>query len=305
MANQTLKNTNVNELPTTGDIARDDYLIVHNSEITSRIKFKDVFISKENTTFGQEINDLYEKLEGLQKIVNNMPTNDTTYKKEELDSKLETKADAGNVVSPGTLAKDYMTTDLINTKIQSRAMKVDVYTKAEVDAKIDAVRSSVQSLEQTIDALDKKLDTTTKPLIDLVEDKIADGNVSRTVSWNNIVDVPASITGDYNDLLNKPTSSVIPTVSNTTAGLMTPEYKAKLDSIDSGSGSLKASVQKYTSGFKTSSGWDRNGLSGLSVDNIHFGGNSSNPTITWTMSKSGKQYYFEFREYGATFRQTK
>ena len=284
MATQTLKNTNVNELPTTGDIARDDYLIVHNSEITSRIKFKDVFISKENTTFGQEINDLYEKLEGLQKIVNNMPTNDTTYKKEELDSKLETKADAGNVVSPGTLAKDYMTTDLINTKIQSRAMKVDVYTKAEVDAKIDAVRSSVQSLEQTIDALDKKLDTTTKPLIDLVEDKIADGNVSRTVSWNNIVDVPASITGDYNDLLNKPTSSVIPTVSNTTAGLMTPEYKG---------------------GFKTSSGWVRNGLSGLSVDNIHFGGNASNPTITWTLSQSGKQYQFIFREYGASFNQTK
>ena len=72
MADQTLKNTNISELPDTGDIRGDDYIIVHNSEITTKIKFKDVFITKENTTFGQEINDLYEKLEGLKETVNNM-----------------------------------------------------------------------------------------------------------------------------------------------------------------------------------------------------------------------------------------
>lgn len=173
MADQTLKNTNISELPDTGDIRGDDYIIVHNSEITTKIKFKDVFITKENTTFGQEINDLYEKLEGLKETVNNMPTNDTTYPRQEMDAKLESKAEISNVISPVELSRDYMTSDIINSKIQSRAMKVDVYTKTEVDEKLAAVRSAVHSVEQSIERLEDKIDTSVLPLIDIVEDKIA------------------------------------------------------------------------------------------------------------------------------------
>ncbi|MDB4464563.1 hypothetical protein N9033_00665 [bacterium] len=172
MGNQTLKNTSISELPDTGDIRGDDYIIVHNSEITAKIKFKDVFITKENTTFGQEINDLYEKLEGLKETVNNMPTNSTTYPRQELDAKLESKAEISNVISPSEISRDYMTNDLINSKIQSRAMKSDVYTKTEVDEKVAAVRSAVQSVEQSIERLENKIDTSVQPLIDIVEDKI-------------------------------------------------------------------------------------------------------------------------------------
>ena len=67
MGNSTIKKVNINDLPETTDVSSGDYIIVQGIDQTARIKFADIIFGKENTTFGQEINELYSRIDSLEK----------------------------------------------------------------------------------------------------------------------------------------------------------------------------------------------------------------------------------------------
>jgi uncharacterized coiled-coil protein SlyX len=47
----------------------DDYIIIQNETRTSRIQIKDLILSKDNVTFGQEINDIYKRVSELTTVI--------------------------------------------------------------------------------------------------------------------------------------------------------------------------------------------------------------------------------------------
>lgn len=69
MANIISKTVNINDLPIEIDINPEDHIILQNEIKTYRVKFKDLIINKDNTTFGQEINDLYSRVNELNTLV--------------------------------------------------------------------------------------------------------------------------------------------------------------------------------------------------------------------------------------------
>lgn len=69
MANVISKTVNINDLPVEIDINPSDHIIVQNELKTYRVQFKDVIFNKENTTFGQEINELYVRVNELNTLV--------------------------------------------------------------------------------------------------------------------------------------------------------------------------------------------------------------------------------------------
>lgn len=69
MATNISKTVNVNDLPVEQDVNSEDHIIVQNDIKTYRIKFKDLIFNKENTTFGQEINELYSRVNDLNTMV--------------------------------------------------------------------------------------------------------------------------------------------------------------------------------------------------------------------------------------------
>lgn len=69
MASRISKTVNINDLPVESDINSEDHIILQNEIKTYRVKFKDVIINKDNTTFGQEINDLYSRVNELNTLV--------------------------------------------------------------------------------------------------------------------------------------------------------------------------------------------------------------------------------------------
>ena len=148
-----LKQTNITELPVSGDISGEDYIIVQGEEITTRVQFKDVYITKENTTFGQEINDLYEKIDKLTEIVDGIPASQDVYTKSETDVKLSSKLNTADSLTSAQLEDKYHPKTIIDAKVQSRAAKTEVYTKAEVDAKISGVSTTIDSLADRVDEL--------------------------------------------------------------------------------------------------------------------------------------------------------
>tara|TARA_B100000676_G_C17807565_1_gene695640 strand:- start:129 stop:767 length:639 start_codon:yes stop_codon:yes gene_type:complete len=67
MASNTIKKVNIDDLPINSDVSTTDYFLVQGPDHTFRIKFGDIIIGKENTTFGQEINELYSRVGALEK----------------------------------------------------------------------------------------------------------------------------------------------------------------------------------------------------------------------------------------------
>lgn len=141
MGTQPLKYTNIDDLPVSGDINSDDYLIVQGSEVTTRVQFSDFVFGKENTTFGQEINDLYEKLEAVTSQIDDLPKTTDTYNKSEVDQKLDTKADSNTVYTKNIIDGKFLVT----------------YKKSEIDSKISAIENKLEELSK-IDDLNNKLD---------------------------------------------------------------------------------------------------------------------------------------------------
>jgi hypothetical protein len=153
MSAQVLKNTNIGDLPESGDIHADDYLIIHNDELTTRVKFKDLYITKENTTFGQEINDLYEKIEALSGSLDSVAISNDTYSKTEMDDKLASKSNTGSSMTSAEIDNKYYTRSIVDAKLNSRAGKIDVYIKSEVDSLISGAHSEINRLSGLIDQI--------------------------------------------------------------------------------------------------------------------------------------------------------
>ena len=185
MGQSILKQTNISELPISGDISGEDYIIVQGSEVTTRVQFKNVYISKENTTFGQEINDLYEKLEGLTSIVNEMPRNTTTYTKSEIDTKLSAKLNTSSSLTAPEIENKYYSKEVIDGKFLSRPLKTDTYSKADIDSKIKGLRDSIESLQNTVQGLYSRIE-----YLEMIHDEEKEKHFVPVI--------------DYNDLINRP-----------------------------------------------------------------------------------------------------
>lgn len=185
MGQDHLKQTNVSELPETGDILADDYLIVQGKEVTARIKFKDIYITKENTTFGQEINDLYEKVEALSDLVGDSSSSAEVYTKSEIDEKLTAKANTASSLTASEIQDQYHDKKIVDAKIQSRAAKIDVYTKSEAEALVSGLKDQVSSFQKELQDMMTRVEYL-EGLHDMYKE-------------NHFVPVI-----DYNDLINKP-----------------------------------------------------------------------------------------------------
>lgn len=75
MGSTTISNTvNIIDLPVDVNLADTDYIIVQNDTRTFRLQIQDLIITKDNTTFGQEINDLYARVAELTTIISDLQT---------------------------------------------------------------------------------------------------------------------------------------------------------------------------------------------------------------------------------------
>lgn len=308
MGLDTLKQTNISELPISGDISGEDYIIVQGKEVTTRVQFKDVYISKENTTFGQEINDLYEKMEGLTTAIQDVPTTTSTYTKSEIDSKLDTKQNLSGSLNSTEIETSYYKKNIIDGKFLSRPLKSEVYTKETVDSIISGISELVTGLQLELNALQSRIE-----YLETIHDPNGDTHLHFVpkISWNDLTDKPSttaaattssgssagttsSFSGDYNDLINKPSAATA-----TSSGFMTPAQKSKLDSIDATTGKIPISIQNFGGGRHASG----SSSSGYTLDSITFHGNGSDPGATYYMthSTSKTKHAFVFKEYNSSF----
>lgn len=75
MGSTTISNTvNIIDLPVDVNLTETDYIIVQNDTRTFRLQIQDFIITKNNTTFGQEINDLYARVAELTTIIADLQT---------------------------------------------------------------------------------------------------------------------------------------------------------------------------------------------------------------------------------------
>jgi hypothetical protein len=75
MGSTTISNTvNIIDLPVDVNLVETDYIIVQNDTRTFRLQIQDFIITKDNTTFGQEINDLYDRVAELTTIISDLQT---------------------------------------------------------------------------------------------------------------------------------------------------------------------------------------------------------------------------------------
>ena len=75
MGSTTISNTvNIIDLPVDVNLTETDYIIVQNDTRTFRLQIQDFIITKNNTTFGQEINDLYVRVAELTTIIADLQT---------------------------------------------------------------------------------------------------------------------------------------------------------------------------------------------------------------------------------------
>ena len=77
------KTVNIIDLPVDTDISSEDYIIIQNDTRTFRVQIQDMILTKDNVTFGQEINDIYTRVGQLQTVIAALQTQIT-----DLDAKL-------------------------------------------------------------------------------------------------------------------------------------------------------------------------------------------------------------------------
>lgn len=72
MATTISKTVNIIDLPIDSDVSSEDYIIIQNDTRTFRVQFKDLVLTKDNVTFGQEINDIYDRVGQLQVVISDL-----------------------------------------------------------------------------------------------------------------------------------------------------------------------------------------------------------------------------------------
>lgn len=154
MVNGISKTVNINDLPIEIDISADDYIILQNEIKTYRVQFKDIIINKTNTTFGQEINELYSRVNELNTLV--------TQLQQQL-SQETTRANAAekNLESLTNSIKSELQTK-INSDIASERSRVDKSVanvtstvnqlRVDLNAEISRAKSQESNIQRELDA---------------------------------------------------------------------------------------------------------------------------------------------------------
>ena len=92
------KTVNIIDLPVDTDISSEDYVIIQNDTRTFRVQVKDMILTKDNVTFGQEINDIYDRVGQLQVVISDLQSQITSLKSD-LDQEKLKNANAININS--------------------------------------------------------------------------------------------------------------------------------------------------------------------------------------------------------------
>jgi len=154
MASSISKTVNINDLPVETDISSNDYIIVQNELKTYRVKFMDIIINKDNTTFGQEINELYVRM-------NEMNTMITQLKEELAQEKLRSSAAETQLASQIIGAKEIAIAhaNTITTAERTRSMSEDnalssrlTQNSTNISNEIARAKSKESSIQSEIDA---------------------------------------------------------------------------------------------------------------------------------------------------------
>lgn len=136
MATNISKTVNVNDLPVEQDVNSEDHIIVQNDIKTYRIKFKDLIFNKENTTFGQEINELYSRVNDLNTIV--------------LDLQTKLEQETARAIAAETALRNLSTSNrtntelTLNTNINNESSRAQT-TESELQSQINQVKQDLVS----------------------------------------------------------------------------------------------------------------------------------------------------------------
>lgn len=139
------KTVNIIDLPIDADISSEDYIIIQNETRTFRVQIKDMILTKDNVTFGQEINDIYDRVGQLQVVISALQTQIT-----DLQSQLtQSQQENANITSTA------------NTTITNLQSQIDNLTNRTRDlgSSIDATDKNVSSLQSVDIAYDSRIKT--------------------------------------------------------------------------------------------------------------------------------------------------
>jgi hypothetical protein len=162
MATNTIKKVNIDDLPVNTDVSNTDYFLVQGPDQTFRVKFGNIIIGKENTTFGQEINELYSRVGTLEKSLEatdkkvldtttiDTKINETTSQIGALDSKLTAKID--------NVSTNVLKVTQLDKKVTNLSAQVASYTsKTASKTDLSQLQSNVTHLEGILAVLEERV----------------------------------------------------------------------------------------------------------------------------------------------------
>lgn len=135
------KTVNIIDLPVDTDISSEDYVIIQNDTRTFRVQVKDMILTKDNVTFGQEINDIYERVGQLQVVISAQQTQITDLQAELAKEKLQ---------SANSLTTVNSTIELIQSKLTTLDSAITTQ-KALIDAETVKNNTTASNLQAAVD----------------------------------------------------------------------------------------------------------------------------------------------------------
>lgn len=131
------KTVNIIDLPVDTDISTEDYIIIQNDTRTFKVQIKDMILTKDNVTFGQEINDIYDRVGQLQQVISAQQTQIA-----DLDAKLA----AEKLQSANSLATANSTIESLRSEVTALDGKFTAL-KAAVDSNTNNADNALERLE--------------------------------------------------------------------------------------------------------------------------------------------------------------
>jgi len=144
------KTVNIIDLPVDTDISTEDYIIIQNDTRTFKVQIKDMILTKDNVTFGQEINDIYDRVGQLQVVISAQQTQ---------IADLEASLAAEKLQSANSLATANNTIESLRSEVatlDSTVKTLQTTVNAEVNKtnitadKVSLLQDSVASLSQSL-----------------------------------------------------------------------------------------------------------------------------------------------------------
>lgn len=135
------KTVNIIDLPVDTDISSEDYVMIQNDTRTFRVQVKDIILTKDNVTFGQEINDIYERVGQLQVVISAQQTQIADLQAELAKEKLQ---------SANSLTTANATIELIQSKLTTLDSTITAQ-KALIDAETVKNNTTASNLQAAVD----------------------------------------------------------------------------------------------------------------------------------------------------------